>query len=49
MCEKNLEWIWLAKFIPWTRQKKKTQDYKVSNVDLLDLLKILINDMNLKN
>ncbi len=30
-------------------KKKKTQAYKVSNVDLLDLLKTLINDTSLKN
>ncbi len=33
----------------WTRQKNKIQAYKVSNVDLLDLLKTLINDMSLRN
>jgi len=31
------------------KTKKKTQAYKVSNVDLLDLLKTLINDMSLEN
>jgi hypothetical protein len=31
------------------QDKKKIQAYKVSNVDLLDLLKTYFNDMNLEN
>jgi hypothetical protein len=47
-CEKNLEWVWLAKFKPWTRQKK-TQAYKISNFELLETLKTFFNDVSLEN